>query len=420
MTPEGAEPMEAILKEINSVVGVTGSFVCLNDGSVVAHALPDSFGADSVALAARVATQTFHALEISGRHIAEADLTFEQGRLILKNLRDGILVIICARNINLPFLNLTANVAAKKIADELKPKLPVTAPVAAPISAPTPEPSAPTSAPVMEPTAPRAPIASSSGFAELEDACQQIVGEAEKSKAILRVMNSLAIWSCCPNARALLLPPEKKQLDFAARSAQRESIRRALERGGYQTNQSPDEFFASPRLYFTNFSRGIFAEIHLDKFAMYHQFDLTPFLAQEGATLAETALALLRLQLVEMPEAGLRELNALLLEHDTSPRGEPGKIDLSAIARLCADDWGWYKTVTMNLQRVMAFAVKTITSDDKIIVVERAERIHQAVEHAPKGIRWQTRARVGDSMRWYDLPPATGPEQRATEIRYGD
>lgn len=412
--------MEAILKEINSVIGVTGSFVCLSDESIAAQALPASFDANSVALAARVATQTFHALESSGRHIAEADLTFEQGRLILKNLRGGILVIVCARNINLPFLNLTANVAAKKIADELKPKVPVKEPVAAPISAPTPEPTAPHVAEPEPAAPPSAPIVESAAFAELEDAWRQIVGETEKSKTILRVMNALAIWSSCPNARALLLPPDKKQLAFAARSAQRESIRRALERVGYQTNQSPDEFFASPRLYFTNFARGIFAEIHLDKFAMYHQFDLAPFLAQDGATLAETALALSRLQLVEMPEAGLRELNALLLEHDTSPRGEPGKIDLSAIARLCTDDWGWYKTVTMNLQRVMAFAVKTITSDDKITVVERAERIHQAVEQAPKGIRWQTRARVGDSMRWYDLPPASGPEQRQIEIRYGD
>ncbi|MBM3128016.1 MAG: hypothetical protein FJ009_05190 [Chloroflexi bacterium] len=410
--------MEAILKEINSVVGVTGSFVCLNDGSVVAQALPASFGADSVALAARVATQTFHALEISGRHIAETDLTFEQGRLILKNLRDGLLVIVCARNINLAFLNLTANVAARKIADELR--APIAAPTPEPLAprAPEPEIVAPPSAPPSAP--PVAPVVASAGFAELEDAWRQINGELEKGKLVARVMNSLAIWLSCPDARALLAPPDKKQLDFAARSNQRESIRRALERVGYQNNQSPDEFFNSPRLYFTNLSRGIFAEFYLDKFAMYHQFDLAPFLAQEGATLAATALALARLQLVEMPPLGLCELSALLLAHDTSPRAEPGKIDLSALARLCADDWGWYKTVTMNLQRVMAFAVKTLGADEKVVIVERAERIYQAIESAPKGFGWQARARVGESMRWYDLPPTAGTEQRPIEMRYGD
>lgn len=268
--------------------------------------------------------------------------------------------------------------------------------------------------------APPAPVVESGAFTDLENAWRQINAETEKTKTILRVMDSLAIWLSCPNARALLAPPDKRQLDFAARAGQRESIRRALERAGYQTNQAPEEFFTSPRLLFTNFARGVIAEVHLDKFAMYHQLDLTPFLAQEGATLAETALALARLQWVEMSEPTLRELCALLLTHTTSTSSAPGKIDLSFIARLCGDDWGWYRTLTMNLQRVMAFAVRTITSDDKVIIIERADQIRQAVESAPKSLRWQARARVGDNVRWYDMPSTPGAEQRPVEIRYGD
>lgn len=264
------------------------------------------------------------------------------------------------------------------------------------------------------------PHAATAAFTELEDAWRQIANEAEKSKTILRVINSLAVWLSCPTARAQLGAPEKKQLDFAARSAQRESIRRAFERAGYQNNQSAEEFFASPRLFFTNFARGVFAEAHLDTFAQYHQLDFAPFLTPEGATLPETALVLLRLQLVEMTETALRELCALLFAHPTSARSEPGKIDVSFIARLCGDDWGWYRTLTMNLQRVMAFAVKTMASDDKVIIVERASQIRQAVEDAPKSLRWQARARLGDNVRWYDVPPAPGMEQRPVEIRYGD
>jgi hypothetical protein len=272
---------------------------------------------------------------------------------------------------------------------------------------------------VVEPPA-TTPRVDSPVFAELEDAWRQLVTEAEKSKTTLRALDSLAVWLSCPHTRALLTPPSKKQLEFAARSAQRESIRRVFERAGHQTTQAIEEFFASPRLRFTNLARGLFTEVHLDKFAMYHQLELTPFLAQEGAVLPETALILLRLQLVEMPKAALRELGALLLECDISPVAAKGKIDASAIARLCADDWGWYRTVTMNLQRVMAFAVTTITTDDKAIVVERAEQIRQAIESAPKSIRWQARARLGDNVRWYELPTTPGSEQPPLEIRYGD
>lgn len=148
-------PMEAILRELNSVVGVTGSFVCLNDASVAGCVLPDSFDAARVGLAARVASQTFLALETSGQRVVEADLTFEQARVILRNVRGGILVILCARQINLPLLNLTANLAAKKIATELTPpKARPPAPVAAAAptgSAPQPQATPAAPLPVIEP-----------------------------------------------------------------------------------------------------------------------------------------------------------------------------------------------------------------------------------------------------------------------------
>ncbi len=405
-------PMEAILKELNGVIGVTGSFVCLNDASIAAQAVPASFDAAGVALAARIANETFQALETSGQRITEADLSFDQARVVLKNLRGGVLVILCTRTINLPLLNLTANAAVRKLTEELKPaKAPGQVPI---VASPAPEP-APAALPTPAASAPPNPL-----FTELESEWQQIMGAATKSKTTLRVMSSLATWVCCPHTRALLAPPEKQQLDFAARASQRDAIRRGLESLGYQTDQSFDEFRNSPRLFFTNPVRGVAAEIYLDTFAMYHQLDLTPFLAQEGATLAETALLLLRLQLVEMPEAALREMSALLNDHNLSLRAAPGKIHLSQITRLCADHWGWYKTVTMNLQRLMAFAVKSTTSDEKTIIVERAGRIFQAIEDTTKSLRWQTRARLGESMRWYDIPTAVTTEQRNVEIRYGD
>jgi predicted regulator of Ras-like GTPase activity (Roadblock/LC7/MglB family) len=113
--------METYLKEINSVLGVVGSFVCLSDGSIGAKALPDEFDAASIEAAARVATQTLYALETSGQRITETDLVYGRGRLLLKSLRGGILAIICTRSINIPLLNLTANGIARKLSSELKP-----------------------------------------------------------------------------------------------------------------------------------------------------------------------------------------------------------------------------------------------------------------------------------------------------------
>jgi hypothetical protein len=96
---------------------------------------------------------------------------------------------------------------------------------------------------------------------------------------------------------------------------------------------------------------------------------------------------------------------------------ENDKIDASQITRLCAEDWGWYKTVTTNLSRVIEFAARVTRGDEQAIVVERAQRIKRGIEGAPKSLRWQTRARIGESVRWYETPISSSPVARHDQPR---
>jgi hypothetical protein len=119
--------MEDILKDINGVIGVTGCFICNGHGQVLASALPELFDETLLSTVGRTAAQTMAALAIARRRkIGDMDLVYNQGRLIAKNLGEGCLCILCVRKINVPLLNLTANVAAKKlrakIAERKEPK----------------------------------------------------------------------------------------------------------------------------------------------------------------------------------------------------------------------------------------------------------------------------------------------------------
>ena len=113
--------MEDILKDINAVVGVTGSFVCNGEGQMSASALPDLFDEAILSTVGRTIAQTMAGLATARRRkIGDIDLVYDQGRLIAKNLREGCLCILCVRNINVPLLNLTANVAAQKLRQLIK------------------------------------------------------------------------------------------------------------------------------------------------------------------------------------------------------------------------------------------------------------------------------------------------------------
>jgi len=108
--------MKDILKDINAVVGVTGCFICNDEGQVLASALPELFDETILSIVGRTMAQTIAGLATARRRkIADIDLVYDQGRLIAKNLGEGCLCILCVRHINVPLLNLTANVAAKKL-----------------------------------------------------------------------------------------------------------------------------------------------------------------------------------------------------------------------------------------------------------------------------------------------------------------
>jgi len=113
--------MEDILKDINAVVGVSGCFVFDSEGEILAHTLPSELDQEALLTVGRTISQTTAGLTATRRRkVHELDLLFSKGRVVVKPLRQGSLCIVCARNMNVPLLNLTADVAAKKLSEEMK------------------------------------------------------------------------------------------------------------------------------------------------------------------------------------------------------------------------------------------------------------------------------------------------------------
>ena len=125
--------MESILKDINAVVGVTGCFVCNNEGEILGSVLPGVFDREVISSVGRTAVQTLLGLQTTRRRrVNDLDLLYREGRVIVKSLGEGCLCILCVRNINVPLLNLTANLAAKKLTTRLKALSPAKTRVKAP------------------------------------------------------------------------------------------------------------------------------------------------------------------------------------------------------------------------------------------------------------------------------------------------
>ena len=70
-------------------------------------------------------------------------------------------------------------------------------------------------------------------------------------------------------------------------------------------------------------------------------------------------------------------------------------IDPRRIGEVTSADWGWYQTVSQNLERFS-------TSGD--VVGTRANELLELINGWPKTRRWTMRARVGTRKKWYRLP----------------
>ena len=73
-------------------------------------------------------------------------------------------------------------------------------------------------------------------------------------------------------------------------------------------------------------------------------------------------------------------------------------------------DWGWWRTVTMNLDRIAALlndGDRPATEGGKLDPRAQLEVLRQTAESAPRSRGWKMRSRIGERKRWYDVPEET-------------
>ncbi len=162
------------------------------------------------------------------------------------------------------------------------------------------------------------------------------------------------------------------------------------------------------RLIFEDGKNQRVVDIFLDVFRMCHTLHLGDRLTLDDYTIPISDLLLTKLQVVETNEKDIRDLIAILKDHDVIDHiasGDKEVIDTGYIASLCADDWGLCKTISLTMKKLLTFLPKyELEAEAKQILEARITKILNAIDTVPKSLRWKLRDKVGERKRWYDLP----------------
>jgi hypothetical protein len=105
-----------------------------------------------------------------------------------------------------------------------------------------------------------------------------------------------------------------------------------------------------------------------------------------------------------MNEKDIRDVCALMLDHPFG-EGDAETINVKRIAEICAQDWGLWKTVMVSAGKIASHCdAYDLPGAQKLTIAERLTVLRLALDDAPKSLKWKMRAKVGDRLKWYDLP----------------
>jgi hypothetical protein len=259
----------------------------------------------------------------------------------------------------------------------------------------------------------REPVAMSPILSSVVEEGMRLADAAAAGGLDMKLMGGVAVALTCPDAiRDSGLARQYKDLDFAAPRQQSRAVQHLLTEEGYEPNQRFNALHGSTRLLFYDPEHGRQLDVFLGTFNMCHRLDLESRLGFSGRTLPPSDLLLLKLQVVRLNEKDLVDALALLLQHEPGPEEGSSGISVTYLSRLCGNDWGWYTTLTDNLETVRGFAGSRLGPAAAERVRDRVARLLRALEDAPKSPGWRLRARVGRRLRWYELPEEADPAPR--------
>lgn len=232
---------------------------------------------------------------------------------------------------------------------------------------------------------------------------ERLLGLAAGDGVAIRLLGGVAVRLQAPS-----LPPaferQYKDLDLAVAKGGSGAVDRVLRDAGYEPHTAFNALNQKERMLFFDPAHGRQVDVFVGAFRMCHEIPLSDRLAVQDRTVPLAELLLTKLQIIELNEKDVRDTLLLAHGHEVADR-DGDAINGKRIAELCASDWGLWRTITANVEKVLAHAGDyEMAQTDRERVAARLQAVLDRIEAEPKTRGWKLRAKIGERKRWYELP----------------
>jgi hypothetical protein len=239
---------------------------------------------------------------------------------------------------------------------------------------------------------------------DIVDEARRVVGSAQAEQVTLRVLGGVAVQLHAGDGVHPELARSYRDIDLVATRKQGRAAAQILRQLGYQPNERFNAINGATRLVFYDVEHRRQVDVFVGEFRMCHSIPIADRLYLEHETVPLAELLLTKLQIVHLNEKDLRDVWAILHEHEVAEHDEEA-VNAGHIARLLAADWGLWRTSRQSIESARAHLADTaLEGADRALLDDRLGRLWQRVEEEPKSLRWRGRAKLGDRSQWYEEP----------------
>ncbi|MCC6300852.1 MAG: nucleotidyltransferase family protein [Anaerolineales bacterium] len=235
------------------------------------------------------------------------------------------------------------------------------------------------------------------------DEMNRLIAAAHERSLLLRVLGGLAIKAHHTSDHPAFRR-EFGDLDFVVAGKQRREFEAFMPAVGYSPNKQFNLLNGKDRQIYYHNETEMKIDIFVDTFSMCHKIPLEGRLHLHPVTIPAAELLLTKAQIAELNRKDALDIASLLLFVETGS-DDDGKINLNRIAQLCGNDWGLYKTTSLNLRRVEEVVSEEslpLGEAERNLIKKRVGEILNVFEAMPKSLAWQMRDKVGTRVRWYE------------------
>jgi hypothetical protein len=245
---------------------------------------------------------------------------------------------------------------------------------------------------------------------EAFDEATTAVRDANARGVPLKLIGGQAVRLLCP-----LFPHRARtdqDMDFASVSSAKRSVMDYLAERGFIGDQRFNTLHGDRQMYFTTADGATSVDVIMDRLNMCHVLDFRDRIDRMPHTLDVTDLLLTKLQIVELNRKDLHDIVHLLSAYEVRGGDDVGTVGLGRVAKVVGDDWGWWRTVTGNLDTIVRLGAgehaDLIPEARRFDPLAQAKHVREFCDACPKTLRWKLRSKVGERVQWYELPEVVG------------